>query len=254
MIDMKRFFYRNTVLLLLLAAVLQSRAERGDTLINPYFEMMHIAGHLTNGNFYTAQLLGRLDDVDTAGSHQYDSLKTTYTIQGEQYQSITDSLELVQDSLYNVTVNNIDSIIVIAPPRHIYTVLLQGDVFDETFQQNYLDSMTVRDDSLIRNIVMTFKLSSPWYSYLYAYDSAVDFIAVKYKQRHTIPLTPSGSYTITDPSNDYAELIMNIYISIPSTPPVNPFNTGKYFYRSGNSYIPQAAYTGYQIINQLPNQ
>ncbi|HEY4151354.1 MAG TPA: hypothetical protein VGM41_20590 [Chitinophagaceae bacterium] len=252
---MKQNLFRNMLLLVvLLAAGTQSRAERGDTLINPYFELMHLFASLANDSLYTATLQGQYDITDTLGNHTNDSLNIIYTIQGEKFQSITDSLELVQNDLYNVTVNNIDSIIVISPPRHIYPMLLQGDVLDATFQQNYLDSIRVVDSGVIRNIIMNFKLSSPWYSYLYAYDSAIDFVVIKYKQRHSIPLTPSGSYTIYEPSTDYTALLLVISVATPAVKPTNPFDTSKYFTRSGNTFTPIAPYANYEIINQLSNQ
>src|SRR5882757_3978961 len=141
---MKRSIYRILVLLpVLMAAATISRAERGDTLINPYFKIINIISNLTSGTLYTANVASYFEHVDSVGAHTYDSAFTTITFAGDKYQTLVDSVETVQDDLYNLTIDNRDSLIIIAPPRHVYTVLFREDILDSTFQQNYLDSIYI---------------------------------------------------------------------------------------------------------------
>ncbi|HSC38232.1 MAG TPA: hypothetical protein VLD19_10185, partial [Chitinophagaceae bacterium] len=224
--------------------------------INPYFKIINIISNLTSGTLYTANVASYFEHADSVGTHTYDSAFTTITFAGDKYQTLVDSVETVQDDLYNLTIDNRDSLIVIAPTRHVYAVLFREDILDSTFQQNYLDSIYIpaNDTGALRNIIMTFKYSSPYYSYLLAYDTAVDFLVVKNTIRNSIPIPPDGSYTITAPTTNYTSLFTYAYILIPSVPPVNPFDTGKYISRSGSSFVAVAPYTNYKIINQLPNQ
>ena len=250
---MKLFFYKILVLVSLLVAGIESRAERGDTLINPYFELMRLMNHFDNDSLYTINEYRIYDYVDSSANHVYDTVHVTYTVAGQSYQVITDSTEEVQNNLYNVKVDNLDSFIIVSWPRQVFPLIAQADILGESFQP-YLTNIQVVDSGVLRNILVDFKLSSPYYSYLLAYDSVMDFIAVKYKMRNHIPLTPSGSYTITDPSIDCTALLMSVYITMPSPRPPGLFDTDKYFTRSGNTLIPKAPYANYEVINLLSNQ
>src|SRR5882762_1164056 len=102
---MKTNFFRILMLLaVLLAAGVKSHAERGDTLVNPYFELLHIIATLGNNSYYYVDTFTFDDYVDSSGHHTHDSLQITYLMQGEKYQAAYDSTELMQDDLYNVRV------------------------------------------------------------------------------------------------------------------------------------------------------
>jgi hypothetical protein len=250
---MKASFYNILVLTLLLGAGMQSHAERGDTLINPHFELANLVSHFANDSLYQMDAYLTYDHSDSSSHHIYDTVHITYTISGDNYQVMTDTTEEVQNGLYNVKVDNVDSFITISSPRAIFPMVVQADIYGPTFQP-YLSNLHVVDSGSLRNILADFQLSSPYYSYLIAYDSALDFIAVKYSMRNHIPLTPSGSYTISAPAYDYTNLIMSIYITLPSPRPSGLFDAGKYFTRSGDTFIPKAPYANYQVINLLQNQ
>lgn len=256
---MKYFFY----IIVLLAALPHAskanaytpcnRAKGVDTVINPYFELMRLMSHFSDGSLYTFDTYSVYDYSDSSSNHVIDSVHTTFTVAGDKYQVITDTTEEVQSDLYNVKVDNVDSFIIISKPKPVFPLIVQGDMLDSAFQQ-YLTRAWVVDSGSLRNILTEFRLSSPYYSYLIAYDSVMDFIAVKYSMRNHIPLTPSGSYTILPPAYDYTNLVMSVYITMPSTWPSGLFDTDKYFTRVGNTYTPKAPYTNYEVINQLSNQ
>ena len=250
---MKHLFYKAIILIVFLGAGVESRAERGDTLINPYFELIRLMGHYDNDSMFTIDQFRIYDYADSSGNHVYDSVQVTYTVLGQKYQCATDTTEEVQNDLYNVKVDNVDSTIIIAPPQPVFPLIVQADLLDQTFQP-YMTNIHVVDSGMLRNILVDFQLSSPYYNYLMAYDSVMDFIAVKYTMRNHIPLTPTGSYTIIAPANDYTALLMSVFITMPSPRPADPFNTDKYFTRVGNVFTPKAPYANYEIINLLSNQ
>ncbi|HSC38819.1 MAG TPA: hypothetical protein VLD19_13140, partial [Chitinophagaceae bacterium] len=144
-------------------------------------------------------------------------------------------------------------------PRPVFPVLLGTDVFDNAFQQYYLDTIRVVDSSVYRNIKMNFKYSSPFSSFILTYDTIgyhvrnYYYAYYKYRMRNRIQVPPPGTYTITQPTVDYREFSGYIYFDVGGIVPAHPFNTGKYFRRSGRNFIPIAPYANYQIINQLFN-
>ena len=256
---MKRSIYRTLLLLpVLLAAAIISRAERGDTLINPYFEMGSIIANLTDTFPKLIDSYSMTDKVDSAGSHHYDTVIYHYKLAGEKYYTEEGHSVIVQNDLYNVTIDNDDSLIVIAPVRHLVTVLFKSDMLDSTFQGNFLDSIRVFDSAGMRRMAMTFKYSSPYYSYEIQYGPPTyGIFGAKIKMRNSIPLTPDSSYTITEPTTDYSLLTLSFLYLYAFDGPLydgSVFNINKYFTRSGNVFTPATAYANYKIINQLPNQ
>ena len=112
------------------------------------------------------------EEDDTSGVLR-DTLTGVYKVDKDRFYYMLDSVIQVQNDLYHVTVDKDNKVVYVEKPYFSYTSVLQSNIMDSLFMENYVNQMLVTDSSGYRKITIQFKNEAPYQNYelLYSLNS-----------------------------------------------------------------------------------
>jgi hypothetical protein len=178
-----------------------------------------------------------------------DTLTGQYKINGNKYWLLLDGVEQVQDDTLNVSVYPYDSSIYVNAALPMHGKVLSIDMFDELFTQMQVSHYTMIDSAGLKKINIQFQPNSLYQYYTFCIGATTkDPVQVSYKVgiapyslTPTSPLInpPYDKYTINFAGIQYTAFSQDI------------FSTGRVIKLKNGGYEPQAAYSGYGLVDQV---
>lgn len=158
----------------------------------------------------------------------------------------SDSTEIVQNNMYNLTLHHNRHRAVVSRPAAIFKYLLQVNVTDYSFYKLFVTGMAMADTGSYKKLSYIFKEHSPYRTYDIIYDTATYRIhAIQYSFNiGGAESAPSGSKMPF-----YVSILFSNYQTGLFTD--DAFSTNEYFIRKQGICHMVAPYTSYQLINSL---
>lgn len=221
----------------------ESKAPVSKDTANPLEELMKVAegNYAAYGQFREYRYI--VEDVDSVTRR--DTSRYTIVYKQGKYAISMDSMEIVQDSMFKVTVKPYDSIIVVEKPTEAYRDLLQVDLFDTTLHVHYIENITAVDSANTRTVSFFFTNESPYISYKISFDTTSYVIQkINYRlKKEVVPVFTEG-YTPTKYINVRIE-----YVSSTTLSDERRYYSDAYIIRRNGVIEPTAEYTHFQIID-----
>jgi hypothetical protein len=161
------------------------------------------------------------------------------------HREASDSTEIIQNNMYNLTVHHDQDRAVISRPVDVFRYISNVNITDASFYQSLVSGMTITDTGSYRKFSLSFKAASPYRSYDIIYDPANYRIqAIQYS------FNISGSTTSGSSRMPFrATITFSNYQTGSFTD--SAFSTNRYFIRKQGICNMVAPYTSYQLINSL---
>lgn len=233
---------------LLLCKSQQVLAQAADSL-NPYWELTKLNVVIADTGKLSFDVNYTMEQSDSSGITR-DTLTGNYKLWGQKYYAMLDSNEYIQDGNYNVAVDHDGKVMILSGPKEVFPTILQMNIMEPQFLENYVDKITVADTNRFRKICIEFKDNAPYKTYLLYYDTATYFVScVKLKIRGQIRTVDQfGSYA---PEPNYYTLIKVDFTNYQENAfSGSVFDTSKFFTQVNGVYTVKPAYADYEIFDQ----
>jgi hypothetical protein len=243
-------------LILLLGSLLSvSGAQAGtaatDTVHNPFSELMRIIGKLQ----HTSRLSFDVSYVFTPRgdtTRERIDLSGSYQLNNDSLRLVMDSVDIVQDRYYSVTLAYRDSAMLLAMPTPTYIKVLEVDVFDSVFLSK-VDSITITRVGAQRTMNFVFKETAPYKSYEIVYDTLTHYPAkVTLRLKHFINF-PGDELAHTYLNTHYDEYLQEFSNYQTGLYSKTVFNTNQYVRLLNGAFTKATAYSFFRLINQVNN-
>lgn len=175
-----------------------------------------------------------------------DTTNGTFSIQGENYRSLFDSVEQVQNSFINLEIHNDGKIFVVSRPMSFSKQFFKGNIDEAAFQRMNVNSISIANAGSNKKLSFNFLPESEFSQYEVTYDPATYRVSDVFLKIKTVD--SAGNYSTSVFATTH--ITLQNFHSI--TPGSVSFDTSPYiFVSNGNVLNVQPAYNDYQIINLL---
>lgn len=233
---------------LLVGKVSPCAAQTADSL-NPYWEISKLNVVIADTGKLSFDVNYTMEQSDSSGISR-DTLVGNYKLWGQKFYAQLDSNEYIQDGHNNVAVDHAGKVMIVSGPKEVFPTILQMNIMEPQFLENYVDKINVVDTNRFRKICIEFKDNAPYKSYLLYYDTATYFVScVKLKIRGQIRLVDQfGSYA---PEPNYYTLIKVDFTNYQENAfSGTVFDTSKFFTQVNGVYTVKPAYADYELFDQ----
>lgn len=119
---------------------------------------------------YTSFDVNYYYEEDDSSGVLRDTLTGVYKVDKDRFYYMLDSVIQIQSDLYHVTVDKDNKIVYLERPYFSYTSVLQSNIMDSVFMENYVDQMLLADSSGYRKLTIQFRDEAPYTDYELLYD------------------------------------------------------------------------------------
>lgn len=180
--------------------------------------------------------------VATEGSYA-DTLNASYTMLGDFYKAVFDSIIQIQNQYINLEVHEAGKMLIVSKPEPFSKQFLKGNIEEGLFQQMNVGSISITSAGGNKTIHFNFLPESEYDTYTVTYNPVTYRVSEAYFK---IRIIGDDGLPI---SGQFSSMRIRFSNFIPISGPVS-FDTGAYVYPlNGSAFARQTAYNDYELIN-----
>jgi hypothetical protein len=246
---------RKTIfLLILIMGMLNVRANKAaiDTVYDPVAELALLHAFYSDTGKLSFQCTFYMQDIDTITTN--DTMVGYYQMHNEKFRIVIDSVESLQDDLYNMTAYYGDSLILVQRRAEVSQKVTQLNLYDPALRNDFIDSISVHDSTAaLRILKFHFKFNAPFEEYKILYDTTHKMISINYSARK-YPMQnvlQFARYPLNNEEVDDFRLTIKMVFSNYQFGGFDDsvFNTSKFAIREKGAFKLVPPYTNYELVN-----